>query len=357
MASDNLTAVLYDVNDIRLEQRPVPEPADDEVLLEMSCVGICGSDIHYWVHGRCADFILKAPMVMGHEASGTVAKIGKKVKHLKPGDRVAVEPGVPCRYCAHCKQGRYNLCADIIFCATPPCHGNLARYYTHAADFCFKIPDQVTLEEAALLEPLSVGVHACRRAGVTLGSNVLITGAGPIGLVTLLTAKSFGAGKVVITDVIDHRLGVAKQLGADYTVRIDPKASEKQTAAEIIDLLGDRPDITIDCTGFEGTIRLAIEATASGGVVTIVGMGSNEVTVPLCAAAAREIDIRGVFRYANDYPTALAMVTSGKVDVKKIITHHFTIEDTVKAFETAKSGVGNPIKIMIHCDNSGNAKK
>lgn len=156
----------------------------------MDSVGICGSDVHYLAHGRIGDFVLTKPMIIGHEAAGVVAKLGKKVTTLKVGDRVAIEPGVPYRYCDHCKQGRYNLCADMVFCATPPYDGNLTRYYKHAADFCFKLPDHVSMEEGALLEPLSVGVHACRRAGVGLGSKVLILGAGPIGLVTLLVRKS-----------------------------------------------------------------------------------------------------------------------------------------------------------------------
>ncbi|KAK2581767.1 hypothetical protein KPH14_002246 [Odynerus spinipes] len=138
MAKDNLTAILYGINDIRLEQTPIEEPDTNEVLIEMSCVGICGSDVHYLERGRIGDFILREPMIIGHEAAGVVAKLGKNVKHLKVGDRVAIEPGVPCRYCSFCKDGRYNLCKDMVFCATPPVHGNLRRYYKHAADFCFK---------------------------------------------------------------------------------------------------------------------------------------------------------------------------------------------------------------------------
>ncbi|KAG8335549.1 hypothetical protein J6590_064830 [Homalodisca vitripennis] len=267
-----------------------------------------------------------------------------------PGDRVAVEPGVPCRLCRYCKEGRYNLCYDMVFCATPPVDGNLSRYYTHAADFCFKLPDHVSLEEAALLEPLSVGVHACKRAGVTLGSTVLITGAGPIGLVTLLTAKAMGASHCIVTDLVEYRLGVAKELGADFTLQVKADADEKETTKSIVKLLGGPPQITVDCTGVQASLRLAMEATANGGVIVIVGMGSSEVKVPLTPLAAREVDIRGVFRYCNDYPLALAMVASGKVNVKRLITHNFNIEQTVEAFETAKSGTGNPIKVMIHCN-------
>lgn len=184
----------------------------------MDKVGICGSDVHYWVNGRIGDFVVTKPMVLGHEAAGVVQEVGKGVTHLKAGcisyafcknliliflfilgDRVAIEPGVPCRTCDYCKGGRYNLCLEMAFCATPPFDGNLARFYTHAADFCYKLPDHMTMEEGALLEPLSVAVHACRRAGVTIGQKILICGAGPIGLVCLLTAKAMGASTVIIT--------------------------------------------------------------------------------------------------------------------------------------------------------------
>ncbi|KAJ9574600.1 hypothetical protein L9F63_008227 [Diploptera punctata] len=314
----------------------------------MGCVGICGSDVHYLVNGRIGDFIVKAPMIIGHEASGIVKKVGKNVKNLNIGDRVAIEPGVPCRMCEFCKGGRYNLCPDVVFCATPPVHGNLSRYYVHAADFCYKLPDHVSLEEGALLEPLSVGVHACRRGGVGLGSTVLITGAGPIGLVTLITAKAMGAEKILISDLMDHRLGVAKDLGANFVMLSKPGEDEKETVQRVHSILGGAPDITIECSGAEPSIRLAILATKSGGVVMMVGMGAPEVKIPLVNALAREVDIRGLFRYANDYQIALSMVASGAANVKKLVTHNFRIEDVVEAFEVAKTGKGNPIKVMIH---------
>lgn len=266
----------------------------------MDSVGICGSDVHYLAHGRCADFILKKPMIIGHEASGIVHEVGKSVKNLKVGDRVAIEPGESCRRCEYCKTGRYNLCPDMAFCATPPFDGNLTRYYAHAADFCYKLPAHVTMEEGALLEPLSVGVHACRRAGVQLGSEVLILGAGPIGLVTLLTAKSMGASNVMITDLVQSRLDVAKSLGANQTLLIEKGVSEDDLVKKVHSLMDGQPDKTIDCSGAEATTRLAILATRSGGVAVLVGMGAAEVKVPLVNALAREVDIRGVFRYANE---------------------------------------------------------
>ncbi|XP_058825319.1 sorbitol dehydrogenase-like [Topomyia yanbarensis] len=346
--NDNLTAVLYGIEDLRLEQRPIPVPKDDEVLLQMDSVGICGSDVHYLVNGRIGDFVLRKPMVIGHEASGIVAKVGSKVKHLQIGDRVAIEPGYGCRVCDFCKAGRYNLCDEMIFCATPPFDGNLTRYFTHPADFCFKLPAHVTMEEGALLEPLSVGVHACRRAQVGLGSEVLILGAGPIGLVTLITAKSMGASKIVITDLLQSRLDVAKELGADETLVVERGASETEVVKQIHALFGGAPDKTIDCSGAEATSRLSILATRSGGCAVMVGMGAPEVKLPLVNALAREVDIRGVFRYCNDYPAALSLVASGKINVKRLITHHFNIEETLDAFNTSRHGLGGAIKVMIH---------
>lgn len=348
MAKDNLTAVLYGIEDMRLEQRPIPEICDNEVLLAMDSVGICGSDVHYLAHGRIGDFVLTKPMIIGHESAGVVAKVGAKVKHLKVGDRCAIEPGVPCHICEFCKTGKYNLCPEMTFCATPPYDGNLTRFYKHAADFCFKLPDHVTMEEGALLEPLSVGVHACRRAEVGLGSEVLILGAGPIGLVTLLVAKSMGASKIVITDLVQQRLDVAKELGATHTLLMDKNDTAEMAAKKVERMLCSMPNKSIDCCGAEVTVRMAIFATRPGGCCVIVGMGAAETKVPLINALAREVDIRGVFRYCNDYPAALALVSSGNINVKRLVTHHFDITETHKAFETSRKGLDNAIKVMIH---------
>lgn len=333
--------------DIRLEDQSVPEPGPGQVQLSMQHVGICGSDVHYWKHGCIGDFIVKAPMILGHEAAGMVSKLGPGVTTLSVGDRVAIEPGVPCKTCQDCKQGRYNLCPDMKFCATPPFHGNLARFYVHDADFCYKLPDHVSTEEGALLEPLSVGVHACKRAGVTLGSKVLICGAGPIGLVNLLTAKACGAAQVCITDLDQSRLDMAKKLGADFPLLVSSK-DPKEMAAKIVEMFGgDRPEIAIECSGAPPSVKTAIFATRSGGCVVLVGMGPAEVSLPIVDAAVREVDIRGIFRYVNCYPTALAMVASGKVDVKPLITHRFDLQDSIQAFETTARGEG--IKVMIKC--------
>lgn len=346
MSQDNLTAILYKPNDLRLEQTPIPSINNDQVLLQMDSVGICGSDVHYWTSGRCGPFEVKAPMIIGHEASGIVAKVGADVKNLKVGDRVAMEPGVPCRVCEHCKAGSYNLCPEMKFCATPPYHGNLLRYFAHAADFCYKLPDHVTMEEGALLEPLSVGVHACRRGNVAPGSTVLVLGAGPIGLVTMLVARAMGASKIFITDVLESRLQFAKELGADHTLLVGFDDDEAKLVTKIHSALGTQPNVSFDASGVESTVRLALLATKAGGTAVLIGMNKADCNVPLASALGREVDIRGIFRYCNDYPLALSLVASGQINVKPLITHHFDLEQTLEAFETARKGVG--IKVMIH---------
>ncbi|XP_053573549.1 sorbitol dehydrogenase isoform X2 [Bombina bombina] len=315
----------------------------------MHSVGICGSDVHYWQHGRIGDFVVKKPMVLGHEASGTVVKVGSSVTHLKPGDRVAIEPGVPRETDEFCKIGRYNLSPSIFFCATPPDDGNLCRYYTHNANFCYKLPDNVTFEEGALIEPLSVGIHACRRAGVTLGSKVFICGAGPIGLVSLLVAKMMGASQVLISDLSSQRLEKAKEVGADVVVQVT-KETPEEIAHKVECLLGCMPEITIECTGAESCIQTGIYATRSGGTLILVGLGPAMVNLPIVNAAVREVDIRGIFRYCNTWPMAISMLSSKRVNVAPLVTHRFPLEKALDAFETTKKGLG--VKVMLKCDKN-----
>ncbi|XP_023579838.1 sorbitol dehydrogenase [Octodon degus] len=275
--AENLSLVVHGPGDLRLENYPIPEPGPNEVLVRMHSVGICGSDVHYWQHGRIGDFVVRKPMVLGHEAAGTVVKVGSSVTHLKPGDRVAIEPGAPRESDEFCKVGRYNLSPTIFFCATPPDDGNLCRFYKHNANFCYKLPDSVTFEEGALIEPLSVGIHACRRGGVSLGNKVLVCGAGPVGLVTLIVAKAMGASAVVVTDLSASRLSKAKEVGADFVLQISQE-SPQEIARKVEELLGCKPEATIECTGAESAIQAGIYVsvgcgwgTPSAGLPSVLG--------------------------------------------------------------------------------------
>jgi len=321
----------------------VPTPRKGNVIIKTHTVGICGSDVHYWAHGKCGPFEVKGPIVLGHETSGIVESVGEGVKNLKVGDRVAIEPGIPCRHCKSCRSGYYNLCPDVQFLATPPYDGSLAQYFEHAADFCYVMPGHMSFEEGALLEPLSVAVHAIKRANVQAGSHVLITGAGPIGLVVLLVARASGATRIVVTDVMENRLQVAKKLGADATFLANsPTVVEEIAAVASITQ-------TFECSGAEPALTLAIRCTNHGGTVVSIGRSAKPFqNIPLFEAADKEIDIIGSFRYANAYPLALELVASGQINVKPLVTHHFDVSNCQEAFEVAEVGRDGAIKVAIH---------
>lgn len=248
--ADNLSAVLYGIDDLRLEQKPLPkEPGPNEVILESHTVGICGSDVHFLVEGRIGPIKVTDPLILGHESSATVLKVGPGVSTLKPGDRVAVEPNIPCRVCDACKTGRYNFCPDTKFFGTPPYNGSLTRFYKHAADFCFKLPDNVSYEEATLMEPLAVAIQASRRGGIKTGDTVLVIGAGPIGMASVLVSKAFGASKVLVCDINGKRVEAAARLGAEYKLVLEKGSDPEENAKKIRELMGGEPDVTMECTG------------------------------------------------------------------------------------------------------------
>ncbi|KAF7265769.1 hypothetical protein GWI33_020848 [Rhynchophorus ferrugineus] len=354
---DNCAVVLHGIKDLRIELRPFPKFKDHEVLLQMEVVGICGSDVQYYDHGRVGSFVLTKPMVIGHEASATVIKCGKDVKNLKPGDKVAVEPQINCGKCHFCETGRYHLCQDLFFCATPPHDGNLTTYWAHDARFCYKLPQNVDLEQGALMEPLAVSVHSCKRANITSGDTVLILGAGPIGLVSLMTARAYGAQTIVITDITNFKLHKADEMGADCAVKVAGLNEDEMMNLLLKALKGKRPRVTIYACSDESVLKTAIKLTESGGKVVLVGNPTNSpVPIPIDECVSREIDILGSFRYMNDYPTAIDLVSCGKVDPKEMVTHHFKMEDAVEAFEMASGKTEKFVKILIHANPNWTSK-
>ncbi|XP_043710221.1 sorbitol dehydrogenase-like [Telopea speciosissima] len=346
----NMAAWLLGINNLKIQPFKLPPIGPHDVRVRVKAVGICGSDVHYLRTMGCAGYVAKEPLVIGHESAGIIEEVGSEVNHLVVGDKVALEPGVSCWHCNFCKEGRYNLCPDMKFFASAPFHGSLANQIVHPADLCFKLPDNVSLEEGAMCEPLSVAVHACRRANIGPETNVLIMGSGPIGLVTMLVARAFGAPKIVIVDVDDNRLSVAKKLCADEIVKVSTNIQD--TAEEVVQInkaMGARVDVTFDCVGFNKTMSTALSATSAGGKVCLVGMGHNEMTIPITPVTAREIDIIGIFRYKNTWPLCLEFLRSGKIDVKPLITHRFGFsqKEVEEAFETSARG-GNAIKVMFN---------
>ncbi|KAL9115989.1 MAG: hypothetical protein Q9227_000357 [Pyrenula ochraceoflavens] len=343
----NLSFVLEGIQNVKFEDRPVPELKNPrDVLVEVKYTGICGSDVHYWQHGSIGRFVLKEPMVLGHESAGVVARVGPAVKDLKVGDHVAMEPGLPCRYCVRCKEGKYNLCADMAFAATPPFDGTLAKYFVLADDFCFKLPENVSLEEGALIEPLAVAVHITRQADVRQGESVVVFGAGPVGLLCCAVAKAFGASKVISVDIVKSRLDFAKKYAATAVFVPEPvSAPENAERLRKENNLPDGIDVAIDASGAEPSVNTAIHALRIGGRYVQGGMGKENIQFPISAACTKELTIKGSFRYSNDYQLAIDLVASGKINVFYLITGRVPFENAEQAFTDVKAGKG--IKTII----------
>ena len=320
-------SVLLGVGRLAVEERNLPEPAVDEVLVEVGSVGVCGSDVHYFEHGRIGSHVVDSPLVLGHEASGVVAAVGAGVDSLQTGDRVSIEPGVPCRSCPQCLAGRYNLCPDVRFFATPPYDGAFSQFVAVPTAFVHPVPDGISDDAAALLEPLSVGVWACRRAQVTPGNTVLVTGAGPIGLIAAQTARAYGADTVIVTDVNPHRLRLAEKLGLG-TIDVG--------RASLADA-GIEADVLLECSGNARATWDAVSTMARAGRVVLVGMGGDVVQLPLSYVQDRELVITGAFRYANTWPTAIQLVASGRVDLDALVTGHYGLHDVEAALTASRS--------------------
>lgn len=338
-------AVMTGVGKMDLVKRDIPVPKEDEVLVKIEYVGVCGSDLHYYSAGGIGSNMVNPPFVLGHEAGGTVIEIGKNVKHLKEGDRVALEPGKTCGKCEFCKTGRYNLCSDVIFFATPPIDGVLQEYVAHEARLCFRVPNEMDTMEAALIEPLAVGFHAARQGGVHIGQTAVVTGAGCIGLVSVMALKAMGVTKIIVVDVIPKRLEKAMELGA--TVVINGK--EKDTVAEVMRLTeGKGADITIETAGTELTTRQSIEFAKRGGVVVLVGYSaSGEETLPMSLALDKELEFKTVFRYRHIYPLAIEAAASGSINLKGIVSDVYPMDDIQNAMDESVRNKADIVKSVI----------
>ena len=323
-----------------------------QVLIKVEYVGICGSDLHYYEHGRIGNFIVKPPFVLGHEAGGTVVEIGTGVQHLKVGDRVALEPGKTCGRCEFCKTGRYNLCPKVEFFATPPVDGVFMEYVTHEADLCFKIPENMDTMEAALIEPLAVGFHAAKQGNATIGQIAVVMGAGCIGLVTMLALKCMGVNQIYVVDVLENRLEKALELGASGVIN----GKEKDTAAELLRLTnGIGADLIIETAGTEVTSRQSIQVAKKGATVVFVGYSaSGETTLPLNMALDKELTMKTIFRYRHMYPLAIDAVASGKINLKGIVTNIFQFENIQEAMDISVEDKKNVVKSVIQMGENRN---
>lgn len=340
-------AVLHRPFDVRVEERPVPAPGEDEVLIRVMAVGVCGSDVHYYEHGKIGRYVVETPLLLGHECSGVVAAVGAKAaRRFAPGDRVAVEPGVACGRCAECKSGRYNLCPDVRFLATPPVDGAFAQYMLLREDFVFPIPDDLSFERAAMNEPFSVGLHAVRRAGIRTGDTVAIMGMGPVGLLALAAALACGAKKVIVSDVEPFRLETALKLGASHAIH-----AGQEDAAEAIRRFTDGrgADAAIETAGNPHALQSALLGTKRGGVMVIVGLPpEGRAALDISYIVDNEIDIRGVFRYANTYPLGLSLLGGSPLDIESLFTDSYPLEETGAALERARTNKGGSLKVFVY---------
>lgn len=312
-------SVLTGVGSIVLEDRPVPTPAHDEVLIQVLSVGVCGSDVHYYQHGRIGEYVVESPLILGHELSGRIVAVGDDVDPTRVGQRVAVEPQRPCRVCEFCKAGDYNLCPKMEFYATPPIDGSFCEYVTIQDDFAFELPDSISDHAGALLEPLSVGIAAAQKGGIAVGDTVLIAGGGPIGIITAQVAKAYGAAQVIIADINPARRELAMKYGVTRT--IDPLSESTE---------GLGAHVFIDASGATPAILSGIKATRAGGTVVLVG-SADEFPLSVPDVAMRELNVTGIFRYTGTWPIARSLVESGQVELDSLVTHVYGIEQVEEA--------------------------
>lgn len=334
-------AVLHGPRDLRLVEVPVPFRKDGEVLVRILVNGLCGSDIHFYTEGRLGPFVVDAPYIPGHEAVGEVVE----GPGFTEGELVVIEPGIPCNHCELCRSGRYNLCADVVFLSAPPINGTFAEYITIDGSMLHRLPEEVSVEEGAMVEPLSVGMHACNRARLKPGSTVAIVGSGPIGLFTMQVARAYGASRVYMTDVFDSRLAKAKELGADGVVNVSTASPPEMIASFT---RGRGADVVFDTSGSSHGAASAPELAKRGGAVVLVGWPETaSFSFPMEMVIEKELDIRGVNRYCNTFGPALALLSSKILSIDGIISQRFPFDRVVEAFEFASEQRGAINKVLI----------
>lgn len=345
------TAVMLGIGEMGFEERDIPQVKDDEVLVKLEYVGICGSDLHYYETGAIGDYVVEPPFVLGHEPGGTVVEVGKNVTHLKAGDRVALEPGKTCGHCEFCKTGRYNLCPDVVFFATPPVDGVFQEYVAHEADLCFKLPNNVSTLEGALIEPLAVGFHAAIQGDAHLGQKAVVMGAGCIGLVSMMALKARGVSEVYVVDIMEKRLQKALELGADGVIN----GAEENVEEKICQITDGRGvDLVIETAGTEITTRQAISIAKKGSNIVLVGYSkSGEMTLPMSLVLDKELTFKTVFRYRHIYPMAIEAVSQGKVNLKGIVTDIFDLDDAQKAMDYSVNNKADIVKAVIRICKDG----
>lgn len=338
-------AVLERQGELRLRDFPLSETVGPrDVRIAIHTVGICGSDVHYYQHGRIGPFVVREPMILGHEASGTVLEVGREVGDLKPGDRVCMEPGLPDPDSRATRTGMYNLDPAVRFWATPPVHGILRPEVVHPAAFVFRLPPNVSFAEGAMVEPLAVGMHAANNARIRPGDVAVVLGAGPIGMVTALAALAGGCSQVLISDVQQPKLDLAATLGPIQPVHA---AREDLPAAVRAATGGWGADIVFECSGNERAFGSIWDCLCPGGVAVLVGMPLEPAPLDVVAAQVKEARIETIFRYAHVYPRALALMGSGKINVRPLITDSFGFEETVRAFDFACQMPATSVKAQI----------
>ena len=337
--------VLEKQHQLSLRDFPIDEPlGPHDVRIALHTVGICGSDLHYYQHGGIGPYIVREPMILGHEASGTIVEVGSAVTNLAAGDRVCMEPGIPDPNSRATRLGIYNLDPAVRFWATPPVHGCLRTTAVHPAAFTFKLPDNVSFAEGAMVEPLAVGMHGANKARIRAGDIAVVIGAGPIGMVTALAALAGGCSRVFVSDVQTPKL----ELAAKYS-GVTPVNVREQNLAEVVREAteGWGADIVFEASGNERAMQGLLEPLCPGGCVVYIGIPLAPIPLDIVAVQAKEARIESVFRYAHVFPRALSLMSAGKIDVKPLITNQFTFEDSVAAFDFASDMPPSSVKVQV----------